>query len=201
MKPFRRISKKGTGQERVLEQIEMPWGFRMRPADMKEKATDTLAEWVLTFLGIALILSAFVQWILPGALYFGDALMMKFVLTCILGLSGGIVLANSARGFRPEVQVDRARHEIRFVSRNPRGRGRILATIDIDQIIGVGITKSMTSDDCHCLIYMLDGRKPLRIATGTELEIREIRTKMDDYVTPAHERLASKLARSAANAA
>lgn len=180
--------------EPLLERIEMPWGFRMRPADMKEKTTEAMVEWAMTFLGIALLLSAFAQWILPGSLYSGDALMIKFVLTCILGLAGGVALSASARGFRPEIQVDRVRQEIRFLSRNQRGRGEVLAVVDLDQIIGVGITKSLDSDKCHCLIYLIDGRKPLRIATGTEDEIRAIRKKMDDYVVPPAERLAAKMA-------
>ena len=180
----------------MLAQIEMPWGFRLRPADMQEKASDLIIEWTLTLVGIAFLLSAFAQWLLPGSVYTGDALMLKFILTCVLGLLGGLALSVSARGFRPEVQVDRVRHEIRFVSRNPRGRGQILATVDLDQIIGVGITKSISGGDCHCLIYLIDGKKPLRLATGSEPEIRAIRTKMDGYVTPPAERLAAKMAAS-----
>jgi hypothetical protein len=185
-------------EEPVLELIEMPWGFRIRPADMEAKATDALIEWGLTMFGIAFLLAAFGQWILPGSLYSGDAIMVKFVLTCVLGLAGGVTLSMSARGFRPEVQVDRGRHEIRFVSRNPRGRGQVLATVDLDQIIGVGITRSLSGMDCHCLIYLIDGEKPLRIATGVESEIRRIRKKMDEFVKPASERLAAKMAKSAA---
>ena len=176
----------------------MPWGFRLRPADMQESAKDFIIEWGLTILGIAFLLAAFAQWLLPNSLYSGNTLMVKLVLTCVLGLLGGLALSVSARGFRPEVQVDRARQEIRFVSRNPRGRGQILATIDLEQIIGVGMTRSMTTGDCHCLIYLIDGNKPLRLATGIESEIREIREKMDNYVTPAAQRLASRMARSAA---
>ena len=185
-------------REPLLAQIEMPWGFRLRPSDMQEKASDLILEWGLTLLGSVLLLSAFGQWLLPKALYSGDALMLKFVLTCILGMLGGLALSVSARGFRPEVQVDRVRQEIRFVSRNPRGRGQILAAVAITQIIGVGITKSINGPDCHCLIYLIDGKKPLRLATGTEDEIREIRKKMDEYVTPAAERLAAKMAANAA---
>lgn len=186
------------GEEPVLETIEMPWGLRIRPADMEAKTSDALVEWSLTFTGIVFLLAAFGQWILPGSLYSGDALMVKFVLTCVLGLAGGVLLSISARGFRPEVQVDRVRHEIRFVSRNPRGRGQILANVDLDQIIGVGITRSLSGKDCHCLIYLIDGEKPLRIATGTEPEIRRIRKRMDDFVKPASERLAAKMAANAA---
>jgi hypothetical protein len=178
----------------LLEQIEMPWGFRLRPANMEEKASDLAIEWGLTLLGVALLISAFAQWLLPSSLYVGNTLMAKFVLTCVLGMLGGLAISVSARGFRPEVQVDRERQEIRFVSRNPRGRGQILATVDIDQIIGVGITRSLATGDCHCLIYLIDGQKPLRLATGTEEEIRAIRKKMDNYVTPPHERLAAKMA-------
>lgn len=182
----------------VLDVIDMPWGFRIRPADMEAKSTDAIVEWGLTILGVAFLLAAFGQWILPGSLYSGDAVMIKFVMTCLLGLAGGVTLSISARGFRPEVQIDRVRHEIRFVSRNPRGRGQILATVDLDQIIGVGITRSLSSSDCHCLIYLIDGEKPLRIATGIESEVRAIRKKMDQFVKPASERLAAKMAANAA---
>jgi len=184
--------------EPLLEQIEMPWGFRLRPADMQESAKDFIIEWGLTILGIAFLLAAFAQWLLPNSLYSGNSLMIKLVLTCVMGLLGGLSLSVSARGFRPEVQVDRVRQEIRFVSRNPRGRGQILATIELEQIIGVGMTRSMTTGDCHCLIYLIDGAKPLRLATGIEAEIRAIREKMDDYVTPAEQRLAAKMAKNAA---
>lgn len=193
MNAFRKITDETEGGA-LLEQIEMPWGFRLRPANMQEKPSDVIIEWALTFVGIAFLLSAFGQWLLPGAIYSGDALMLKFVLTCVLGLLGGLALSVSARGFRPEVQVDRLRQEIRFVSRNPRGRGEVLAAVDMDQIIGVGITKSIDGQDCHCLIYLIDGKKPLRLATGNEAEIRQIRKKMDKYVTPPAERLAAKMA-------
>ncbi len=197
MNAFSKINN-AAADDPVLETIDMPWGFRIRPADMESRTTDAIVEWSLTFLGVAFMVAAFGQWILPGSLYSGDALMVKLVLTCVLGLAGGVLLSISARGFRPEVQVDRLRHEIRFVSRNPRGRGQVLANVDLDQIIGVGITKSLTGRDCHCLIYLIDGEKPLRIATGTESEIRIIRKRMDDYVKPASERLAAKMAASAA---
>lgn len=193
MNAFSKIPDDGVA-EPLLEQIEMPWGFRLRPADMQEKASDLMIEWTLTLFGVALLLSAFAQWLLPGSLYVGDSMVAKFVLTCVLGMLGGLALSLSARGFRPEVQVDRLRQEIRFVSRNPRGRGQVLATVDVDQIIGVGITRSLSTGDCHCLIYLIDGEKPLRIASGNEDEIRAIRERMDHYVTPAHERLAAKMA-------
>ena len=176
-----------------LELINMPWGFRLRPADMQEQKGETITEYALTFLGVILLLTAFGQWILPGAMYGGDMLAMKLMLTAFLGVAGGLIISISARGFRPEVQVDRVRNEIRFVSRNPRGRGQVLATVDIESIIGVGMTKAIDGPDCHCLLYLLNGQKPLRLASGTEREIRRIREMMDDYVTPAAERLAAKM--------
>jgi len=179
-----------------LELINMPWGFRLRPADMAERAGEAITEYALTFLGIVLLLSAFGQWVLPGSIYGGDMIAMKLMLTAVLGVAGGLILSMSARGFRPEVQVDSVRQEIRFVSRNPRGRGEVLATIDINRIIGVGMTRSVDGPDCHCLLYLINGQKPLRLATGTEHEIKSIRKRMDDYVTPAAERLAAKMATS-----
>jgi hypothetical protein len=179
-----------------LELINMPWGFRLRPADMADRAGDAITEWALTFLGIVLLISAFGQWILPGTIYGGDMIAMKLMLTAVLGVGGGLILSMSARGFRPEVQVDSSRHEIRFVSRNSRGRGEVLATIDIERIIGIGMTRSVDGPDCHCLLYLIDGQKPLRLATGSEPEIKAIRKRMDEYVASPAERLAAKMASS-----
>ena len=57
-----------------LDVIEMPWGFRMRPADMARGGTDAVVEIFLTAAGTLLILTAFGQWLLPGSLYSGDML-------------------------------------------------------------------------------------------------------------------------------
>ena len=184
------------GDKPGLELINMPWGFRLRPASMKDSALDTLTELGLTFLGVTLILAAFAQWLVPGNLYGGNMIAMKLMLMATLGVTGGLILSISGRGFRSEVQVDRQRGEIRFVSRNARGRGEVLATVDIDNIIGVGMTRSLDGPDCHCLIYLLNGQKPLRLASGNEREIRAIRERMDEYVMPAEERLAAKMNRS-----
>ncbi len=191
----KKAKKSENGKPEGLEMISMPWGFRLRPADMKDSALDTVTELGLTFLGITLILCAFAQWLVPGTLYGGNMIAMKLMLTATLGVTGGLILSISARGFRSEVQVDRQRGEIRFVSRNPRGRGEVLATVDIDNVIGVGMTRSLDGPDCHCLIYLLNGQKPLRLASGSEREIRAIRERMDEYVTPAAERLASRMQR------
>lgn len=176
-----------------LDVIEMPWGFRMRPADMARGGTDAVVEIFLTAAGTLLILTAFGQWLLPGSLYSGDMLSVKLFLTVILAVIGGGVLSISARGFRPEVQVDKVRHEIRFLSRNARGRGKVLATVDLDRVIGVGITRSIDGPDCHCLLYILNGAKPLRLATGSEDEVRKIKARVEGFVTTPEERLSARM--------
>ena len=59
--------------------------------------------------------------------------------------------------------------------------------------MGVGVTKSIDGPDCHCLIYMIDGEKPLRIASGTEKEIKAIRNRMNGIVVSPAERLAARM--------
>lgn len=184
------------GVEPVLEMLETPWGFRLRPAKIDNKRVDALIEWTLTGLGVALILAAIAQWLLPGAALAGDVIAMKLMFSAVLAVAGGILISVAARGFRPEVQVDRARSEVRFVSRNPRGRGKVLAEVDLDRIIGVGMTRSIDGPDCHCLIYLIDGEKPLRLATGTEPEIKKIRKRMDEFVVPPADRIVRKKRKS-----
>ena len=176
----------------ALEMIETPWGFRLRPAHMENLRKDAVIEYVLTGLGGLLILAAAVQWLLPGTRWGGDMLAIKLMFSTVLVVVGGILISVAGRGYRPEVQVDRARGEIRFVSRNPRGRGKILAEVDLDRVIGVGMTRSIDGPDCHCLIYLIDGEKPLRLASGTEPEIKKIKKRMDEFVVPPSERTARK---------
>ena len=178
--------------EPVLEMLETPWGFRLRPAHIENKLIDALVEWTLTGLGVLLILAALAQWFLPGNVLAGDVIAMKVMFSAVLVVAGGILISVAARGFRPEVQVDRARGEVRFVSRNPRGRGKVLAEVDLNSIIGVGMTRSIEGPDCHCLIYLTDGEKPLRLATGTEPEIKKIRKRMDEFVVPPADRVVRK---------
>ena len=179
----------GEGEDPALEMIETPWGFRLRPAKIENPRIDAIVEWSLTGLGALLILAAIVQWFLPGTTFGGDMLAMKLMFSTVLAAGGGILITVAGRGYRPEVQVDRSRGEIRFVSRNPRGRGKIRAEVDLDRVIGVGMTRSIDGPDCHCLIYLIDGEKPLRLASGTEPEIKKIRKRMDDFVVPAADRV------------
>ena len=184
--------------KRGLDLIEMPWGFRMRPADMAKGGSDAIVEIALTSMGTLLIMAAFGQWLLPGSLYTGDMLTVKLFLTVVLAVMGAGILSVSARGFRPEVQMDAVRHEIRFLSRNARGRGKVLATVDLDRIIGVGITRSIDGPDCHCLLYVLNGAKPLRLATGSEAEVRMIKARVETFVTTPEERLSARMEKRAA---
>ena len=179
--------------EPVLEMLETPWGFRLRPAHIENKFVDALVEWTLTGLGVLFILAALAQWLLPGNALAGDVLAMKLMFSAVLAVAGGVLISVAARGFRPEVQVDRSRGEVRFVSRNPRGRGKVLAEVDLNRIIGVGMTRSIDGPDCHCLIYLIDGEKPLRLATGTEPEIKKIRKRMDEFVIPPADRVMRKV--------
>lgn len=183
----------------VLEMIETPWGFRLRPAHIENKRIDAVIEWTLTGLGAALLLASLAQWLLPGSGLGGDLIAMKIMFSAVLAVAGGILINVAARGFRPEVQVDRARGEVRFVSRNPRGRGKILAEVDLNKIIGVGMTRSIDGPDCHCLIYLIDGEKPLRLATGTEPEIKKIRKRMDEFVVAPADRVVRKIRTSRRN--
>ena len=178
----------GDGKEPALEMIETPWGFRLRPAKIENKRIDAAIEWGLSGLGAILVLAALVQWFLPGALAAGEIMGMKLMFSAILAVGGGILISVAGRGYSPEVQVDRARGEIRFVSRNPRGRGKILAEVELDRVIGVGMTRSIDGPDCHCLIYLIDGEKPLRLASGTEADVKKIKRRMDEFVVPPADR-------------
>ena len=85
------------GVEPVLEMLETPWGFRLRPAKIDNKRVDALIEWTLTGLGVALILAAIAQWLLPKSL--PDRLVLGYLkdtqLLDAIGLAIGYHVKNA----------------------------------------------------------------------------------------------------------
>ena len=199
MNAFRKIND-GDSVIPVLAQIEMPWGFRIAPGRHgSQRPAMRVIEWAMTFAGVV-FLACGVRSVDPARFaVFRRCLDDQVRADLHLGTDRrpGFFRV-SARGFRPEVQVDRVRKEIRFVSRNPRGRGQVLATVDLDQIIGVGITKSI--DGARLSLPDLSDRRRKAAAhrDGNRVRNPVIRKKMDDYVTPAAAEAGGKMAATAA---
>jgi hypothetical protein len=70
-----------------------------------------------SFLGATLILAAAGLWILPGAEFSSDVMLMKLVLSLTAGCIGIALAQNGKAPTSPEIEIDTARREIRLVRR------------------------------------------------------------------------------------
>ena len=74
-----------------------------------------------SLLGAALMLSAAGLWIAPGSDWSADLLLIKLVVSLVIGFSGLALLQQGKTPAAPEVEVDVVRREVRLVRRTLRG--------------------------------------------------------------------------------
>lgn len=96
--------------------------------------TNLLAEAVLKFFGLLTILMSGALWLMPGALFSGDVLVMKLALTAAFLSTGAALYWHADRGFHDEVHVDTVHREIRIATRNVRDRSRTRARIPMRDV-------------------------------------------------------------------
>jgi hypothetical protein len=75
-----------------------------------------------SLLGAALMLSAAGLWIAPGSDWSADVLLIKLVISLVIGFCGLALLQQGKTPASPEVEIDTIRHEIRIVRRGLHGR-------------------------------------------------------------------------------
>lgn len=75
----------------------------------------------MSFLGAALMLAAAGLWIAPGSDWSADLLLIKLVVSLVIGFTGLALLQQGQTPAAAEVEVDTVRREIRLVRRSLRG--------------------------------------------------------------------------------
>lgn len=122
---------------------ETYWGYVIRPSEpFLERAA--MVEMLAMFSGIIVFLSAYGQWLLPGA-DFSPALMpLKLVSTVIFAVLGASLIWVARMGMVQELHVDRTKQEIRLVQRNRQGHGRLVAQIAFADVASILISRPRT---------------------------------------------------------
>lgn len=185
------------GQTRLSELTigETFWGYVIRETD-KGFELRMAVEAALRFLGLIMIIAAFAQWLLPGALLDGDLLPMKLALMFGLIAFGAGFYWYGDRSYRNEVEIDTTRREMRIMGRNGRGHGKLYKRIPMAEIETTYVRRTGDADPTgHLLISLTGMDDPMHIASGDETELRVLHARLCRDLQPAKERLERRMAR------
>jgi hypothetical protein len=141
---------------------ETYWGYVIRPSEpYLERAA--LIEMLATFSGILVFLSAYGQWLLPGADLSRDLMPLKLVITVVFAVLGATLVWIGRMGMVQELHVDRSKSELRLVQRNRHGHGRMAGRIGFEDIASVIIASPR--------LPMATARLSLRLTSGDHVDL------------------------------
>lgn len=124
-----------------MEQGGSESAFAMREKEGYFRHTSR-NEAVIRFVGIVIILGAFVQWLTPNANFAGNADMTKMGLSIAFSIIGIALYTHATRGHRIEVAFDPARQDICIARLDRRDGVRSTRRISLRDIKSIYVMKS-----------------------------------------------------------
>ena len=94
-----------------------------QPVSMLD-GTRMVMRGVQGVVGVALVMTAVGLWIAPGTTWTHDLLLMKLMVSILVGLTGVAMVQSFIRPKAPQVEIDTIRHEVRLV--RTRGKDRFV---------------------------------------------------------------------------
>jgi hypothetical protein len=170
------------------------WGFVATPRT-EGLSREVVTEAALKFLAITMLAGASAQWLLPGAIFAGDVVVMKLVLTALLGGLAALLFRFADQGFLPELQVDAALREIRLGARNAHGATRVANRIPMREIEEVFVRAAAREPGVTELCFRVAGHAdPVRIAAGSVADLAPILERLARDLRTPRERVALRMA-------
>ncbi|WP_127114585.1 hypothetical protein [Shimia sediminis] len=114
--------------------------FSMRERDGYFRHTSR-NEAVIRFIGIAIVLGAFVQWLTPNSSFVGDANLAKTGLSIAFSTIGIAIYTHAMRGHRIEVAFNPRKMEINIAKLDRRDGVRSKRTIPLRNIKSIYVHK------------------------------------------------------------
>jgi hypothetical protein len=178
----------------ALEIRDTLWGFVV--TELPDGLSwDIVTEAALKFASLSVVLAAAAQWLLPGSIYAGDVIMMKLVLTAVLGAFALVLFLVADRGFLAELQVDAALREIRVGSRNAHGATRVTNRIAMRDIEEFFVRPCADQPGTTELCFRVAGvAEPVRIAAGTVADLAPVLERLTRDLRTPRERVALRMA-------
>ncbi len=110
------------------------------PVMLGFEGSRALTRIVFRVVGTALILTAPAMWVLPGAIFTADMMLMKLGVSVFFLLCGLALLMRNHVDARPEAYFDPIRRELRVLQKNDRGRPLTVMRRSYDSLGGARIT-------------------------------------------------------------
>lgn len=179
---------------------ETHWGYIIRERGA-EGDRRLLRDGLLGFAGAVLVAVGLGQWLMPGALYAADLIVIKVAITAaMLGIALACFHAVGRAG-AVEVQVDTVRRELRVAERDRRGAERLMQRVPMRDIDSAYVKRgARPSAGGHLLLRLANSDAPLHLASGSERELRLLHDRLRRDLRPARERVERRLLREAAQA-
>jgi len=161
------------------------WGYVIL-CDTPSARRARSVEVISMITGFALIASAVMQWIAPGALTSPDLVTFKAGASVTFVVLGGVLVWFARRGLRYEVQIDRNKREVRAVLRNRRNLSRVIERVGFEDV-GSAFIERARSPFAPSRLYMRvrDTQTLIEVATGPEAELQALHARLShDLAAP-----------------
>ena len=176
-----------------LRVSETHWGYVIHE-DWDQNGRESLTEAVLRFIGLVLVMSAYAQWLLPAALFFGDPVSTKAGLSFFLGSVGAAIYWTANRGTNIDLHVDLARRELRIAHRNARGQSRLQTIVPMTDVASAFIARPKSGGASELYLRLRDRDDVMHVATGDENALRSLHLRLSHDLRPLEDRINRRLA-------
>lgn len=137
------------------------WGYVIRPSE-SVMARSAVLEMAAMFAGVLLYMFAIGQWLLPGSLQNVSVLPIKIALTVLPMALGLVLITISRHGLVRELQLDWVKAELRFVTRNRMGVGRMTRKMPFREVARV-MTHFGTGRQAELILHLSGGRESVSV--------------------------------------
>lgn len=176
-----------TSQAPAVRVLERHFGYVIAE-DGDRFSRETLSEAAMRFAGLLLVLSAYAQWLLPASIVPTDALILKALMSLVLGASGVILYRLASRGLAREVEVDLTRRELRLMNRNARGQRRMRSATPMRAVASAFIRRSgERTGEPTLYLRLKDRERLLPVASGPEAVLGRLHARLSADLRPANE--------------
>ncbi|NRB01150.1 MAG: hypothetical protein HRU32_15295 [Rhodobacteraceae bacterium] len=185
------VGVRGDGRRSTLSVSETFWGYIVyETAERFDR--ESVAEGVLRFLGLILILSAYGQWLIPGSILTDDVIVMKLAISVIFVVFGIALYWFANRGFRTEWQIDASRREIRMATRNGRGNSKLVSRIPMSDVESAFVKRGQTQS--HMFFRLRGVPDPMHVLSGSEADLRDFYERLRHDMRPPRDRVEARMA-------
>lgn len=156
---------------------------------------DIMADRALRFLGLIVLACAYAQWLLPDTVFSGNVIVMKLLLSLILGALGACVYAMGCSARAPEVQIDLSRRELRFCTRSSRGAAETLRILPMDAIESVVIRyRQNGTGPAQLFVRVAQSGRLVSVVSGPKSTLKELHPRLVSDLKPPSARIEARLA-------